>query len=163
MAFKAHSVVFIFLLLAGCGAGTAPEAGEGSTGAGKAPGAAIAQKTCPVMGNPIDPEVFVDYKGRRIYFCCPGCDKTFQKDPEKYLAKVDAEIQGGGPAREAPAGAIAQKNCPLTGGRINPDIHFDYNGRRIYFCCPGCIENFKKDPVKYLAKVDAEIQAAGGK
>ncbi len=47
---------------------------------------------CPVMGNPVDPRVFVDYEGRRIGFCCPGCDQTFQEDPETYLRKVDAEI-----------------------------------------------------------------------
>lgn len=47
---------------------------------------------CPVMGNPVDPEVYVDYEGRRIGFCCPGCDAEFMADPEKYLKKVDAEL-----------------------------------------------------------------------
>lgn len=47
---------------------------------------------CPVMGNEVDPTVFVDYEGRRIGFCCPGCDELFLKDPAKYLKKVDAEI-----------------------------------------------------------------------
>jgi YHS domain-containing protein len=23
----------------------------------------------------------------------------------------------------------------------------------VYFCCPGCIETFKKDPAKYLKKM----------
>ncbi len=43
------------------------------------------QKTCPVMGSPIDTSIFVDYKGKRVYFCCSGCPETFKKDPEKYL------------------------------------------------------------------------------
>ena len=47
---------------------------------------------CPVMGNEVDPDLFVDYQGRRIGFCCPGCDERFLKDPEKYLKKVDAEL-----------------------------------------------------------------------
>lgn len=47
---------------------------------------------CPVMGNPVDPKVYVDYQGRRIGFCCPGCDATFLQDPEKYLKKVDEEL-----------------------------------------------------------------------
>jgi YHS domain-containing protein len=45
----------------------------------------VPQKTCPVMGSPIDTSIFVDYKGKRVYFCCSGCPGTFKKDPEKYL------------------------------------------------------------------------------
>lgn len=51
---------------------------------------------CPVMGNPVDPEVYVDYQGRRIGFCCPGCDAVFLEDPETYLKKVDAELRKRG-------------------------------------------------------------------
>jgi YHS domain-containing protein len=58
--------------------------------------AEIAQKTCPVMGGKIDPKVYVEYKDRKIYFCCPGCEKAFNKDPEKYVKKVDAEIAKAG-------------------------------------------------------------------
>jgi YHS domain-containing protein len=47
--------------------------------------ALVPQKTCPVMGNPIDKSIFVDYKGKRVYFCCAGCPETFKQDPEKYL------------------------------------------------------------------------------
>ena len=50
----------------------------------------VSQKTCPVMGNPIDKNIFVDYNGKRVYFCCAGCIATFNKDPEKYL-KILAE------------------------------------------------------------------------
>jgi len=56
----------------------------------------IAQKICPVMGNPIDPNIHTDYKDRRIYFCCTSCLKAFEADPEKYIAKVDEELQGAG-------------------------------------------------------------------
>ena len=28
-----------------------------------------------------------EYKGRKYYFCAVGCKKTFDQDPEKYLAK----------------------------------------------------------------------------
>jgi Cu(I)/Ag(I) efflux system membrane fusion protein len=49
----------------------------------------VPQKTCPVMGNPIDKSIFVDYKGKRIYFCCAGCPATFKKEPGKYLKKLD--------------------------------------------------------------------------
>ena len=28
-----------------------------------------------------------EYKGKKYYFCNPGCKERFQKDPEKYLEK----------------------------------------------------------------------------
>jgi YHS domain-containing protein len=57
--------------------------------------AVIAQKTCPVMGGPIDPGVYTDHEGRRVYFCCPGCIDTFKQEPEAYLAKIDAGTAAG--------------------------------------------------------------------
>lgn len=33
----------------------------------------------------------VEYKGKKYYFCCPGCDKEFMKDPEKYLKDMDLD------------------------------------------------------------------------
>ena len=26
-----------------------------------------------------------EYKGKTYYFCAPGCKKTFEKDPGKYI------------------------------------------------------------------------------
>lgn len=46
------------------------------------------QTTCPVMGGPIDPEVYTEYEGKRVYFCCEGCDRKFLEDPEQYLDKL---------------------------------------------------------------------------
>jgi len=51
--------------------------------------AATEQTTCPVMeGNKINKEYFVEYKGKKVYFCCPGCDEKFMENPEKYIAKL---------------------------------------------------------------------------
>ena len=46
------------------------------------------QTLCPVMGNPINKDVFVEYQGKKVYFCCGGCDETFLENPEKYLPKL---------------------------------------------------------------------------
>ncbi len=43
---------------------------------------------CPVSGEDIDPSKTVVYKGQTIAFCCPDCIKAFNKDPEKYVAKL---------------------------------------------------------------------------
>jgi YHS domain-containing protein len=79
------------------GAGETQARALAVVGAPIAAGVPPENQVCPVMGNEVDPRVFVDYKGRRIAFCCPGCDESFLADPEKYLKKVDAEIS----AREA--------------------------------------------------------------
>ncbi|MFA4901836.1 MAG: YHS domain-containing protein [Desulfobaccales bacterium] len=49
------------------------------------------QTVCPVLAGNIDKEVYADYKGKRIYFCCKGCDKEFMKDPEKYMKKLEEQ------------------------------------------------------------------------
>jgi len=51
--------------------------------------AEITQKKCPVMGDPIDPDVFVEHEGRKVYFCCEACVEKFEKDPAKYLSKLE--------------------------------------------------------------------------
>jgi len=47
------------------------------------------QTTCPVMGNPVNKDVYVDYEGKRIYFCCEGCIEKFKENPEKYMEKLE--------------------------------------------------------------------------
>lgn len=46
-----------------------------------------------------------------------------------------------------------QAVCPVMGGNINKDVYVDYQGERYYFCCPACIELFKKDPEKFIKKM----------
>ncbi|MEA3224870.1 MAG: YHS domain-containing protein [Planctomycetota bacterium] len=47
------------------------------------------QTTCPVMeGKPINKAIFTEYKGKKVYFCCPPCEAKFKADPEKYIAKL---------------------------------------------------------------------------
>ncbi len=55
------------------------------------PALAKPQTVCPVLAGNIDKKVYVDYQGKRIYFCCSGCDAEFKKDPEKYMKKIAAE------------------------------------------------------------------------
>jgi YHS domain-containing protein len=46
------------------------------------------QTFCPVMGNPVNPDYWIWYEGRGIYFCCPACVDTFLAGPGKYLDKI---------------------------------------------------------------------------
>ena len=46
------------------------------------------QKTCPVMGGAINKDLFTEYKGKKVYFCCEGCEERFLENPEQYVAKL---------------------------------------------------------------------------
>jgi YHS domain-containing protein len=100
---------------------------------------ALPNKICPVMGGKINPSIFTEYKGHKIYFCCPSCIEQFKAEPQKYLKKIP----------KAPEQNI-NKICPVMGGKTNKNIHTNYKGNTIYFCCPSCIEVFQKDPEKYM-------------
>ncbi|HUU10254.1 MAG TPA: hypothetical protein VM431_06905 [Phycisphaerae bacterium] len=90
------AIVAAGLVLSGCQKET-PEAGPPKAGdAASAPPAEIQQKACPVMGGAINPAIYVDHEGRRIYFCCQACVAKFKQDPATYIAKVDAELKGAG-------------------------------------------------------------------
>ncbi len=47
------------------------------------------QLLCPVMASPINRNIYVDYQGKRIYFCCAGCPEEFRKDPAKYMKNLE--------------------------------------------------------------------------
>jgi len=71
-----------------------------------------------------------------------------QDDPGKHKEHPDAGQQ---------IAKKAQTTCPVMGGEVNTNLYVDYDGKRIYVCCKGCIETVKKDPVKYIR----ELEAAG--
>ena len=51
------------------------------------------QTLCPVMGGAINKDYYITYEGKKVYFCCPGCEEIFLKSPEKYLEKLPQFIQ----------------------------------------------------------------------
>ncbi|NOY88412.1 MAG: YHS domain-containing protein [FCB group bacterium] len=104
------------------------------------------QTNCPVMGGKIDSTYYTDIQGQRVYFCCPMCPKKFKADPDKYFQKA---------AKEGILFENIQKNCPVSGKELTEKtVYIDYEGRRIYFCCPDCQDTFNKDPKEYLSQMD---------
>lgn len=49
------------------------------------------QANCPVMGGAVNPKLYVDANGYRIYVCCGGCIAAVKADPAKYIDKMKAE------------------------------------------------------------------------
>lgn len=52
--------------------------------------------------------------------------------------------------------AEPQTVCPIMGGTIDKKVFADHDGKRVYFCCAGCITPFQKDPAKHIAKLESQ-------
>jgi YHS domain-containing protein len=78
------TVPFLALPLTGLAGGTNPAAAT--------PPKPDKLTTCPVSGEKLGgdmgkPYVFV-YQGQEVKLCCSGCKKDFDKDPAKYVKKI---------------------------------------------------------------------------
>jgi YHS domain-containing protein len=51
----------------------------------------VGNTLCPVSGEPVSGNNFVEYQGKRYGLCCPACEKMFLAEPEKYIAKMNAQ------------------------------------------------------------------------
>lgn len=54
------------------------------------------------------------------------------------------------------------KICPVSVEKINEKTKatYEYEGKIYNFCCAMCIDSFKKDPGKYIKKVEEELKAS---
>ena len=56
----------------------------------------------------------------------------------------------------AVAVAKPQTLCPVMAGEtISKKLYVDYDGKRIYVCCKGCLAAVRKDPAKYVKQLEA--------
>lgn len=95
-----------------------------------------ANPTCPVMeGEPVDPAIFIDFEGRRVWFCSDVARELFVAAPEDYRATLDAlpkpaaagafplvkarEIDAGAPGAGA-SGAAPWPDPAVLAGRLHP-------------------------------------------
>jgi hypothetical protein len=60
----------------------------------------------------------------------------FKKNPEKFVAKLSKEDQ------EA---IKANTTCPVSNEPVDQKVALENEGRKVYFCCNGCVEKYKKD------------------
>ena len=87
-----------------------------------------------------------------------GCKKS-EPAPDETPAERMQEMQGHEHAAtvdepaEAVAAVVEQTTCPVMGGAIDKALFTEYQGKKVYFCCPGCKEKFEAEPEKYIAKL----------
>jgi YHS domain-containing protein len=99
---KTIKILFLAMTLAAFAAGSLLAADVIKTAPTSPPAAQVRPQTkCPVLGGNINKQIYADYQGKRIYFCCQGCDQEFKKNPEKYMKKLKEQ---GVTLEPAPAG-----------------------------------------------------------
>ncbi len=116
---------------------------------------------CVVSGEKLggdmgEPHIFT-YKGREIKLCCKSCLKDFNKEPAKFLAKVDEAAKRVKPYTLATCLVSDEK----FGGDMGEPYEFIYEGRAIKLCCKSCVKDFNKEPAKFLKKLDLAAKTAG--
>lgn len=75
----------------------------------------------------------------------------------KKLALISALVMaiGAGMAMAQDSGAVKKQTvCPVMGGPVNTNLYVDYDGKRIYACCAGCLPDLRKNPAKYVSKLE---------
>lgn len=101
------------------------------------------------------------FNGLSFAMMCGGHSQhqqTTQAETEEH-AIVEHEIVTESPLEESIN--VGNKICPVSGDKIGEETKatYEYEGKIYNFCCPMCIEEFKKDPKKYIEKVEAELEA----
>ncbi len=91
-----------------------------------------------------------------------GCGSNAKQDQH---APVQPGAGSASSTKDAIATQLAQyplTTCVVTdealGDHGKPVDHV-YEGRLVRFCCKVCVDDFNKDPKKYLAKIDAAAAA----
>lgn len=82
--------------------------------------------------------------------------QTVQAEPGEHK---HTEHQATAESASKEAVDVDNKVCPVSGEKIDEKMKatYEYDGKIYNFCCLMCIDEFKKDPQKYIKKVE-ELQ-----
>ena len=56
---------------------------------------------------------------------------------------------------------VGNKICPVSGeevGTMGEVVKYEHKGKVYNFCCKMCVKDFKKDPQKFIKKVEEEMK-----
>jgi YHS domain-containing protein len=107
----------------------------------------IVQVACPLTGKPVNKEVTVAMGETEVGLCCKNCLKKVE------AADDDAKVKLLFANAALKKGFTRQVLCPVSGKPINPQASVEYEGEKVYFCCPNCPKAFEADPEKFVAKL----------
>ena len=93
---------------------------------------------------------------------------SFAMDDAEHSSHQQMTQAGSDEQAEGVTGQTAQKEavnvgnkiCPVTGEKIDEKtkVTYEYQGKIYNFCCAACPDEFKKDPGKYIKKVEEELK-----
>lgn len=114
-----------------------------------------ADVVCPVSGDRFhvsETTPVIEYKGKKYYFCCPGCELEFKKDPEKYIELLEKQPES---LNSEPEQKILYWTCSM-----HPEVKSDVEGT-----CPICgmalIPVYERAEENVLKLSDRDLQLAG--
>lgn len=106
----------------------------------------------PVCGMSVqiaNAEHQTEYREQTYYFCCQGCQETFEDDPEKFVAM------------SVPSGDAIDPICGMTVDIASAKYMSEYAGQFYYFCAAGCKVTFDKSPEDYVKQEAVSGSASG--
>lgn len=83
-----------------------------------------------------------------------GCMKDSSGCCAKHESHSEMKMED---SKETVSAVPWNKVCPVKGEEVDAEAPtFEYDGKVIGFCCPGCDSKFQKDPEKYLKNLNAD-------
>ena len=133
---------------------------------------------CPIGKEPIIASAgTIEYAGKTIGLCCPGCGKAFLAwERSRRDAFVALAMRGEEPGQPHQESTDANKDsklaavahtyplgtCIVSGEELSSmgePVTWRYEGREIRLCCRRCIETFRAEPTRFIEKLDKAIVA----
>ena len=118
---------------------------------------------CGMEVNPSEAAGTSEYNGKTYYFCAPGCKRSFDKDPEKYISKEDATERDASqificsiwvPTMLSMKLEDSQFPKSACGGLLKDASSYPdamYRGEKVYFCNSACLKTFLEFPDAFMA------------
>lgn len=128
--------------LAACSSSTGSDPQEPAQEPAPAQTAAfLGNANCPVSGNAVKQDVFVEADGQKAYFCCGDCKAKHVDDPKAALAAAYPEAK-----------PLGNDTCPVSGEAADGSKTVSWQGHEIAVCCGNCVGEFPNDAAAYAAK-----------
>lgn len=91
---------------------------------------------CIVSDHDATADGMIEFKGKKLFFCCEDCPKAFKEEPAKFMTKAAHQL--------LQTKQIAQVACPLSGGKLNKEAVVEVAGVKVAFCCKNCVAKAEK-------------------
>ena len=81
-----------------------------------------------------------------------------------YAKASDTKTEQGNTVEQVnKAEEVGNKSCPVSGEIIDEEnkVTYEYKGKIYNFCCSMCVDEFKKDPEKYIKKLEKAEESKG--